>query len=101
MLRHQGDMEILSWFALAPLVVLALIVGALRICQRESEATLREDILRAGLLIGVWIALGTEGSQRFYAISSGGVLGFWLASNGSHWNRTCMAMATNGPAGAT
>jgi 4-amino-4-deoxy-L-arabinose transferase-like glycosyltransferase len=80
MLLHQSGVAIVSWLAFLPLVVLALIVATLRTSQRESEAMLREDILLAALMIGVSIALGTEALSAFQAISTVGVLGFWLAA---------------------
>jgi hypothetical protein len=72
--------KILSWLAFAPLVVGALLVCALRTGQRENDATLREDILAAALVLAVAIALGTEALSEFHAISYGGVVAFWLAT---------------------
>ncbi len=70
----------LSGLAFAPLVVLALLVAARRTGQRRSDATLREDVLVAALVLGVGIALGTETLSAFHAIAYGAVVGFWLAA---------------------
>ncbi len=64
--------------AFTPLLVLTLVVAALRCGSRESESTLREQILAAALIVGAWIALGTEILSSLRLITTGGVTGFWL-----------------------
>ncbi|HXC50025.1 MAG TPA: hypothetical protein VN634_04015 [Candidatus Limnocylindrales bacterium] len=70
----------LSGLAFAPLIVLALLVAALRTGQRRSDATLREDVLVAALVLGVAIALGTETLSAFHAVTYRAVVGFWLVA---------------------
>ena len=70
----------MGWLAFTPLVVLVLLIAALRTRSPPDDATLREDVLAAGVLLGVVIALGTEALSVFHALTFGAVRTFWLAA---------------------
>jgi 4-amino-4-deoxy-L-arabinose transferase-like glycosyltransferase len=70
----------LSLFTFAPFVVLALLVAAIRTGRDDGEGTLREDFLGGVLLVGVSIALVTQGLSAFGAINAGAVAAFWIAA---------------------
>ena len=63
-----------------PLVAFTLVVLASRTGRRHADATLRDDILSAALLLGVAVAVFTEAASPFHAVSLGFVVGFWVTA---------------------
>jgi 4-amino-4-deoxy-L-arabinose transferase-like glycosyltransferase len=84
--------------ALLPLLTLGLAAAALYSGRTNSESDLREDLLKATLIVGVAVSVGTELIGAIHAISFAGVLLFWLAALtaaglavASRWRRAALA----------